>query len=67
MAQITSAEQALKDLVETYLKETPKIDSSLKTLLSISIAKNQTTNEQTNTPLSQQCTPTVDFYVGSFF
>ena len=52
MAQITSAEQALKDLVETYLKETPKIDSSLKTLLSISIAKNQTTNEQTNTPLS---------------
>ena len=52
MAQFT-AEEGLKVKVEKYLHETPKIDEGLKTLLSLTIAKNQTTSkEQTRKPLS---------------
>ena len=52
MAQLT-AEEGLKVKVEKYLRETPKLDDGLKTLLSLTIAKNQTTSkEQTRKPLS---------------
>lgn len=52
MAQFT-AEEGLKVKVEKYLHETPKLDEGLKTLLSLTIAKNQTIGkEQTRKPLS---------------